>query len=325
MFTQFIETIGKYKKVAVVSHVRPDGDCTGSQIALCKWLRKRGLEARAFNDDELPSNLSWLQESVTVEQPQAEDFSECDLIIMVDGNSPERFGFLGEWLREHKRPLWMVDHHPDPADLFDLSISRTDASSTAELIFRLYMEDDPELIDEETAKALYTGIITDTGSLQFESVTPETVESVAELLKRGSFRPNEVIEKIYSNRTPQQLKLLSLALHTIELFADNQLGVMFVTREMLSESGATPADCDGFVSYPLNIGGIKAAFLLKDFYDDGIRISLRSRSRLDVNRLARTFGGGGHKKAAGAWHQGPLKRAIGELVQEATKQMNEGI
>ncbi|TVQ65733.1 MAG: bifunctional oligoribonuclease/PAP phosphatase NrnA [Balneolaceae bacterium] len=324
MFESFLENIGNYKQVGVVSHVRPDGDCTGSQIALCRWLRSRGIEARAFNDDELPDNLIWLQKSVVVEKPSASDYSECDLIILVDGNAPHRFGLLGDWLKEHDTPLWMIDHHPDPEDRFELSISQTDASSTAEMIFNLFMEDDPNLIDEETAKALYTGIITDTGSLQFESVTPATVEAVAELLRRGQFRPNEVIERIYSNRTPEQLRLLSRALHTIELHADNQLSVMTVTREMLSETGASPADCDGFVSYPLNMAGIKAAFLLKDFYDDGIRISLRSRSSLDVNQIARNFGGGGHKKAAGAWHSGPPETTVKELVGAAITQLKAG-
>lgn len=323
MFEEFIEKIGRYKRVGVVSHLRPDGDCTGSQIALCKWLRSRGLQARAFNDDILPDNLTWMQESVVIEKPEFGDFEECDLIILVDGNAPQRFGLLQEWLEEQSRPLWMIDHHPDPEDKFEVAVSVTEASSTAELVYRLFQESDPGQLDPESAKALYTGIITDTGSLQFESVTPATVEAVAELLRTGQFRPNEVIEKIYANRTPQQLKLLGMALDTIEQFADNQLGVMVVTGEMLAKSGATPSDCDGFVSYPLNMKGVKAAFLLKDFYEDGIRISLRSRSHIDVNRIARKFGGGGHKKAAGAWHVGPADKAVEELVREATSQLNE--
>ena len=219
--------------------------------------------------------------------------------------------------------MWMIDHHPNPADEFDIAISVDDVSSTCELIYGLYEEHNPDQIDSVVAKALYTGIITDTGSLQFESVSPRTVAIVADLLERGNFRPNEVVEVIYSNKTLPQMRLLSMSLETIQLFEDNQIAVMSVTQEMLEETGTTNADCEGFVSYPLSIANIKAAVLVKDFYDEGIRISLRSRSAVDVNVWARQLGGGGHRKAAGAWHEGPREKAIEEIVKIGAKQLKD--
>tara|TARA_R100001143_G_C3361295_1_gene136439 strand:+ start:2513 stop:3502 length:990 start_codon:yes stop_codon:yes gene_type:complete len=324
MFKEFLKKIKSLNpsiRIGVLSHIRPDGDCIGSQIALCRWLQLQGFEVSAFNDDEVPENLEWLQKNVTIEKPDHEKLDSCELFILVDGNATHRFGSFEEWFKGKKQPVWVIDHHPDPEPIFEITISETGASSTCELIYELYAQDDLSRIDPEIAKALYTGIITDTGSLQFESVTPKTVEITADLLRKGDFKPNEVIERIYSNKSIEQMKLLSASLETIRLFNNNQIAVMYVTEEMLNNSGATFSDCDGFVNYPLSIGGVKAAILMKDQGSEGIRMSLRSKSDLDVNIWARNFGGGGHKKAAGAWHSGPIEIAIKEVVNEGANQL----
>lgn len=326
MFKEFLKTIKSIRptsKIGVLSHIRPDGDCIGSQIALCRWLQLEGFEVTAFNDDEVPENLEWLQKKVLIEKPDQEKLDTCELFILVDGNATHRFGSFDEWYKDKKQPVWVIDHHPDPESIFEIAISETDASSTCELVYELFAQDDLSRIDSEIAMALYTGIITDTGSLQFESVTPRTVEITADLLRKGKFKPNEVIEKIFSNKSIEQMKLLSSALETIRLFENNQIAVMYVTEEMLSKSGATFSDCDGFVNYPLSIGCVKAAILMKDQEGEGIRMSLRSRSELDVNVWARNFGGGGHKKAAGAWHAGPLEKAINEVVEIGANQLKK--
>jgi phosphoesterase RecJ-like protein len=304
-----------------LSHIRPDGDCLGSQIALCRWLQLRGFTTTAFNDDDIPENLEWLQNQVTIEKPDEKKLSACDLFILVDGNAIHRFGSFEEWYKGKKQSVWVIDHHPDPDSIFEVIVSETTVSSTCEMIYELYEQHDLSYIDSEIAKALYTGIITDTGSLQFESVTPRTVEITADLLRKGQFKPNEVIERIYSNKSLEQMKLLSGALDTIQLFKNNQIAVMYVTEEMVTKSGADFSDCDGFVNYPLSISGVKAAILMKDKGNDGIRMSLRSRSELDVNVWARNFSGGGHKKAAGAWHPGPLDLAIKEVTAIGAKQL----
>jgi len=321
MFKEFIENVKSYSKIGVFSHIRPDGDCIGAQVALCIWLEKNGLDAVAFNDDDISPDLYWLTDYFPIQKATEAQTGECGLFIVVDGNAPHRFGTYTQWQEKNRRPVFMIDHHPYPEDEFDLSISVDDASSTCELIFNLYKEHDISQIDEDVAKALYTGLITDTGSLQFDSVKPETMEAAAELLRRGDFKPNEVAEKVFSNQTQSQLKLLSRALGTIELFENNQIAVMAVTKAMLDDTGTTNADTNGFVNYPLSISGIKAAVLLKDLDDDGIKMSLRSKSQVDVNIWARELGGGGHKKAAGAWHKGPLKKAIKDTVEIGTKQL----
>jgi bifunctional oligoribonuclease and PAP phosphatase NrnA len=323
MYSEFLKDLKKYNHIGVFSHIRPDGDCIGSQVALCRWLETNGFTAYAFNDDPVPQNLQWLCHYYPIHVPAEEELAKCDMFILLDGNAAHRFGSFEQWQKKHHPFTIMIDHHPDPDNDFDLSISVDDASSTCELIYNLYAEYDKDQIDEGTAKALYTGIITDTGSLQYDSVTPETMEAAADLLRYGSFKPNEVAEQVFSNKTIEQFHLLSLAMSTIQLFENNQIAVMSVTQEMLDKTGTTNADCEGFVSYPLSIQGIKAALLIKDLSDEGIKMSLRSRSEIDVNQWARELGGGGHKKAAGAWHEGPLEIAIREAVEIGAKQLKK--
>jgi bifunctional oligoribonuclease and PAP phosphatase NrnA len=323
MFKEFIKKIKKYKRIGVVSHIRPDGDCIGSQVGLSIWLEKNGFEVDAYNDDDVPVNLEWLTEYYPIQSLDIEKIKECDLIILVDGNALHRFSHINNWTSDLDVPFWMIDHHPDPNDEFDLQVSVPGASSTCELIYNLYYESDIEQLEKSAAMALYTGIITDTGSLQFDSVTPKTLEAVADILRRGDFKPNVVAEQVFSTKTESQYKLLSLALGTIQLHESNQIATMYVTQEMLEETQTTNSDTEGFVNYPLSIAGVKAAVLLKDLAEEGVKMSLRSRSNVDVNVWARELDGGGHQKAAGAWHPGPLEKTIEDVISIGKKQLNQ--
>lgn len=324
MFRKFIEQVTKFDCVGVFSHIRPDGDCIGAQVALARWLEKNGVRAMAFNDNQVPQNLEWLTDFYPVGIPDEELTAQCDAFVVVDGNAPHRFGSYETYQDNYPRPSFMIDHHPDPElAAFDISISVDKASSTCELVYKLFREHDITQIDADIAMALYTGVITDTGSLQFDSVTPETMEIAADLLRRGGFRPNEITDRVFSNKSPQQLKLLSLALDSIRLYENNQIAIMYVTQEMLRRTHTTNEDCEGLVNYPLSIAGIKAAVLLKDIDGHGIKMSLRSRSEVDVNEWAKDLDGGGHKKAAGGFHPGPLESAISEVVKIGVRQLKK--
>jgi phosphoesterase RecJ-like protein len=321
MFEELVAKLKSHRTVGVYSHIRPDGDCIGAQIATCLWLKQNGIRAFAFNDDSVPLNLQWLAEYFPIVHPDKGLLNECDAFILLDGNSPSRFGSYSDYIQAKPRPTYMIDHHPDPHDGFDFSISVEEASSTCELIFHLYLQNDVSQITPSIAKALYTGILTDTGSLQYDSVTPETMNICSELLRLGKFRPNDVAERVFSNKTLNQLHLLSMAMGTITLHTDNQIATMYVTSEMLEETNTTNDDCEGFVAYPLSVTGIKAAVLFKDL-GEGVKMSLRSKSNdVDVNKWAREIGGGGHKKASGAWHPGPLEAAIEDVVSIGSKQL----
>ncbi|HET8865342.1 MAG TPA: bifunctional oligoribonuclease/PAP phosphatase NrnA [Gracilimonas sp.] len=320
MFKDFISEILTHKKVAVFSHLRPDGDCLGSQVALSLWLQKNGVEVTAFNEHDIPENMKWLEKFFPISKPSQDQLQNFDAFAVVDGNALHRFGELAESLESAGKPIFMIDHHPDPDDIFEEFVSVVSASSTCELIYKLYAEHDAEQIDEEAAKAMYLGLVTDTGSFQFDSVKPATMHAAADLLERGNFTPNEITERIYASRPLRQLKLLSLALETIQLHANGQVSTIAITQEMFDKTGCTNEDTEGFVQYPLSIEGVKACVLFRED-GDRIKLSLRSQSDIDVNKWARKFNGGGHQKAAGAWHEGPLDKAIKEVIGAGTEQL----
>jgi phosphoesterase RecJ-like protein len=320
MYKEFIEKITRHQRIAVFSHVRPDGDCLGSQVAFCLWLQKNGINATAFNEDDPSDNLAWITDFFPLEKPSETRLSEFDAFVILDGNALHRFGPVAETIADTGKPIYMIDHHPQPDDIFEAGISRTDYSSTAELVYELYAEHDISQIDTPAAKAMYVGIVTDTGSYQFDSVTPNTLRAGAELLKRGNFKPNEVVEKVYATKTLNQLQLLSKALDTITLHANQQIASICVTKAMFEDTNTQKEDTEGFVSYPLSISGVKACILFRED-DDRIKISLRSRSNIDVNAWARQINGGGHKKAAAGWHVGPLEQAIKDVLAIGEQQL----
>lgn len=321
MFKNFISKILSYQKVAVFSHLRPDGDCLGSQVALSLWLQKNGIEVTAFNEDDVPGNMEWLEGFFPISKPSKDKLDEFDAFIVVDGNALHRFGVAAESLKDLEKPIFMIDHHPDPDDIFEEFVSKVSASSTCELIYHLYAEHDVNQIDEHAAKAMYLGLVTDTGSFQFDSVKPGTMHAAADLLKRGEFTPNEITERIYASRPLRQLKLLSMALDTIELHANGLISTICITRKMFTETGCTSEDTEGFVQYPLSVEGVKACVLFRED-GDRVKLSLRSQSDdIDVNKWARSFNGGGHQKAAGAWHEGPLKKALNDVISAGIEQL----
>ena len=321
MYKKFIEELLSHKKIAVFSHIRPDGDCLGSQIAICQWLFKNGVKAEAFNEDPINANLKWMLPYFPVNQPDIHALDQYDAFLFMDGNALHRFGMAAEKAGTLSKPLYMIDHHPEPEPIFKDFISDTEASSTCELVYRMIEEQDINQIDESIAKPLYTGIVTDTGSFQFSSVKPSTLKAGAELLARGNFTPDTVVEEIYSSKKMNQLRLLGMSLETISLHADQQIATMYVTQQMLSETGTTNEDTEGFVSYPLSIEGVKACVFFREVDDHVVKMSLRSRSEIDVNKWARQLNGGGHKKASGAKYVGSLKDAIRDTIEIGTQQI----
>lgn len=321
MYQSFADKLLSHKHIGVFSHLRPDGDCLGSQIGLCRWLVKNGVKAEAFNEDTVSANLLWLTDYFEISKPSTEDLSAYDAFVFVDGNALHRFGTVAEEVSKLGKPLYMIDHHPDPEPIFTDSISDTAASSTCELVYLIIKTHNPQKIDEGISKALYAGLMTDTGSFQFESVRPVTMRVAADLLEKGEFRPNEVAEKIYSVRTMNQLRLMGMALETIQLHANQQIATMYVTRAMFEETGTSNEDTEGLVQYPLSIEGVKACVFFREEEDGKIKMSLRSRSEIDVNQWARKLHGGGHKKASGARFEGTMEEAIKETLKIGMEQL----
>lgn len=300
-----------HQRIAIFSHIRPDGDCLGAQFGLADWLRSLGKVVYCFNEDPIPAYLCFLSDYTESSLLPSDAYHkhQIDALLVVDGNKAERFGQIFEQiLSQNTLPLYCLDHHPDVPDIYDAQYTRTDMSSSCEMVYHL-IECHPEGASKLTkgaAKCLYTGITTDTGSHAFDSVSAQTLRASAHLMEIGQFRPNEIHEKLYSSRKMNEIRLLGLALNTLQTHFDGQIATIEVRKDFYEQTQTLPEDTEGIVNYALSIEGVKAAIFFKEVEED-IKMSLRSKSDLDVNAWGKQLNGGGHKKAAGAKLQGSLE------------------
>jgi phosphoesterase RecJ-like protein len=302
--------------VAVISHIKPDGDCIGAQVALCRWLESFGIQYTAFNEDPVPGNLQWLTRETPVQPLLPDSLKGFAAAVLLDGNALKRFSRdPGTTFAAADLVTVMIDHHPEPDAGFTHAYSQTDASSTCEMIWDVYRQTGTERIDPTTARALFTGLLTDTGSFQFDSVTPDTLSAAADILRLGDFGPSEVAEQVFASRTLATQRLMGHVLSGLELYENGRISVIALPFDTLSQFETLgEVDTDGFVNQALNIEGVDAALFFKETAPEEIKISLRSKSDIDVNRWARQLDGGGHRKAAGASYRGTLRDAIQDTL-----------
>lgn len=316
--------IRENERFFVTTHLSPDGDALGSQIALGSFLEKLGKSVAMINSDELPYSLDWMPGADRVEVfdsslDQHEALAEADVVFVLDTNDEERLGRLGSMVREASATTVLIDHHLEPEQWFDVQFVRNTAAATGELIYEIIERIDPDLIDREIATGLYTAIMTDTGSFRYSSVTPRLHRVIADVLERGDIQPAPIHETIYDRKSMPGLRLLGRMLNRIRLRYNGQLGYSVVTQRMVEDTGATWDDKKGFVNYVLSIEGVKAALLFSET-DDGAKISFRSEADVRVDEWARHFDGGGHRNAAGAYVKGPSFEEVIERVIDAASQ-----
>lgn len=321
MSPTFLSNLHAKQSFCLVTHIRPDGDAIGSQLAMGLYLAKLGKSVRMINSDPIPDNMGWLPEVSRIEVfdgslDQREAFNDADAIIVMDANSSNRLGDVAPLIKNTFAPKYLIDHHTNPESWFDDAYARDTASSTGELVYELIeVSEDLELLDESIASALYAAIVTDTGSFKFSSVTPALHRVVAEIIDRGQINPTAIHTAIYDTRSHASLRLLSRALATITLKYNGQVGYMVIAQRMLRELQADSDETEGFVNYVLSIDSVKAGLMFLETAK-GTKVSFRSIDDVHVNGWAQAFGGGGHRNASGAFIKKPLEKTI-EMVMEA--------
>ncbi len=321
MLDRFRDTLLAIDDLVLTTHQRPDGDAIGSEIGLARYLARLGKQVTILNADLPPGNLDWLAEpnAVTLYRGTIEQRARvvnAGGVVVVDTNAAHRLGDLARPIQQCLGPKLLIDHHPDPETWFDDQYVVSSASSTGELIYELIVGHDPDLIDKDTAVALYTAIMTDTGSFRFNSVTPRVHEIIADLLRRGDFNPEPVHLAIYNNRPLSTLRLLGYALESVRLSYGGKVGTMVVTQRMLQRARAGIDETEGFVDYVLSIEGVEVAVIFLDLRRN-VKASFRSSGSVAVNAWARHFGGGGHRNAAGAYMEGTIDQLVDEVIAAA--------
>ena len=319
----FVGIINSCQSFVLTCHTNPDGDALGSTLALCKVLNNIGKKATVVTPDLAPSFYSWMPGFKTLRTYERETeecntlIDEADAIFVMDYNDLKRVKTLGEKLASAEgKHLIMIDHHLDPVIEPEVKFSFPESAATCELVYCILkaaqMDD---AIDIEVAQNIYTGIMTDTGGLSYNSSNPDLYISVAELLRKGIDKPT-IHEKIFNNKTIRRLKLLGYTLsHKLHRIEKYPLTIMTLTAKELEQYNYNTGDTEGFVNYPLQVKDVIAtAFIMER--PDGVKISMRSKGDFPVNDfLAQQFSGGGHKNAAGANFDGPIEDAIEQYTK----------
>ncbi|HHP51410.1 MAG TPA: bifunctional oligoribonuclease/PAP phosphatase NrnA [Moorella mulderi] len=300
--------------VGILSHDLPDGDCLGSSLALALALRARGARVVVINADPVPEAFRFLPGQDTIVSGK-EIESPPPILVVLDSADLQRPGEGMEHLLASARIIINIDHHVSNTRFGHLNLVDVQASATAQLVYRLLKEMGLP-ISGEIATCLYTGLVTDTGSFQYENTTPEALRLAAELMELGADVAT-IREYLWERKPLASLKLLSLVLPTLNLAYGGEVAWMVVSQESLEKAGAGPEHVEGLVNYPRSLAGVEVAFLFRELSPRMVKVSLRSKKRVDVNRIASLFGGGGHRRAAGCVVEGSLEEVIPRVVAAA--------
>lgn len=302
-FERFRAFFDAHTDFALFSHENPDGDAIGSSLGLAWALRDMGRGAVVINESPLPANLTFLPGAETVRLPAA--FTNTfDAVIVIDCASLERLGPNAARLVAPGAAIACIDHHVGNAGFGDPRLVVPEASATAELVHDL-LDACQVPLTPETAQCLYTGLASDTGGFRFQNTTPKALRLAARLVDHGA-KPSQVADWLYARKTAGSLRILGLALASLESRADGQVSAMTVSRGMFDRAEASAEDADGIVQYAKSLTGARVGVLFQEFAPGQVRISFRSDGTVDVNELAGRFGGGGHRVAAGARMDGDL-------------------
>ena len=322
------------ENVILSTHMNPDGDGLGSQLAMAHYLESHGKTATILNPSPVPEDLHFMMEYADFRHYDRENHNNylamADLAIILDIGDFGRLGYLGEDLLECKMKTISIDHHPhEEPNGFSHSMHDVSACATGYLIYDfLKFANGSDLnISENVANGLYIALMTDTGSFRFNNTDADAHEMASELIRSG-VKPYDLYRQVYESMPIEKVKLLGAVLEDIHLSAAGRLAWFTVTREMIQDAGASSGHVGGFTDTVRSVKGVEVAVMIHEIADNKTRLNFRSKGKVKIGDLARQFGGGGHEFAAGAVVKQTLSTTreaiIPATVSEIEKQLGKG-
>ena len=301
-FIKLREILTENTSFLITTHVNPDADAIGSEIALYFILKNLGKTAYIVNYSSTPYNLQFLDTDKKIEtydeQKHSELFNKADVLVAVDYNRSDRIVKMQQKFIQSQKIKICIDHHQGPENFTDHFFLDMSYTASGQIIYDLIKKTGIVKLTKETALPIYAAIMTDTGSFRFERTTPEIHRIAAELLEYG-VDPTSVFDKIYDQSKFGKIKLLGKALNSLQLYGENnEIAYMVLTRDMFNSTKAEEHDTDGFVNFSLSVENVRIGLLFIEL-NEGFKVSFRSKGQIPVNKLAQEFGGGGHTNAAG--------------------------
>nr|WP_296091593.1 DHH family phosphoesterase [uncultured Dorea sp.] len=305
--------------IAIGGHVRPDGDCVGSCVGLGQYIRENYSDKTVdIYLKDIPESFHFLKGTETILESVADKEKEYDLFIALDCGDTGRLDY-SKPLLDHAKHTFCVDHHISNIGFADVNHIVAEASSTSELVYGLL---DEEKISKNVAEALYLGIVHDTGVFQYSCAGPETFRVAAKLLEKEIDGP-KIIEDTFYAKSYAQNQVMGRALMESILFLNGVGIASFIRKNVMDFYGVVPKDLEGIVSQLRVTEGVEVAVFMYELKQNEFKVSLRSKSELDVSKIAQYFGGGGHKKAAGFTMAGTPFDVLNNLSEQIEEQLEK--
>ena len=314
------------QRVCLTTHVNPDGDGLGSEAGLLQLLREQGVTAVVTNPTPTPSRFDFLFSGLPGADRSGQavvELRRADLIVVLDISDVSRLGMLADTVAQRGVPVACIDHHvssgalPDGPRYVDQS-----AAATAELVWEIAAANG-WAISADAARALYVGILTDTGGFRFSNTRPRTLRVAAELLEVGC-DPEAIYLEVYAKSPEGRPRLIGEALQTLVVEPEAGLAWVTIPPGAMERHNVTADDLEGVVEFPRSIAGVRMALLFRELNQGRVKVSLRSIGDVDVAEFAREFGGGGHTKAAGLSLQGSMAEVQRTVLEAARMYLNGG-
>ena len=326
--TVFKGLIEDAKRILISTHVQPDGDGLGTEVALFHYLKRARKSVRIYNPDPLPKRYRFLDPKgeILLGPGEVELWDHFDLWIIVDTNDPRRLGPLWNELPLRAKKIVFLDHHPDimpPEQLYyppnAMVVSDTRSSSIGELLYQLFKELDLTKINADMALGLYVSVMTDTNSFRYARTTPESHQIAAETIALG-VNPEEVYQAIYSSKDLSHVQLLGLLLQNTKLSKSGKLAWMELKLDLRKKFKATADDTMSFLNILLVLKDAEVVCIFRE-EDDGemTRVSIKSKGHIVINKVAMELGGGGHDYAAGLALGVPFNQVVETVTSRLEK------
>ncbi len=302
------------RKILIVTHVNPDGDATGSSLALSRILKGMGKDVTLYCRDPFPFNFTFLKgSSGVVHHIPEEDF---EMVFFLDTGNPDRVGDeMVDFLKTNGRKKILMDHHvpySHPSTHYDHYFLDENAAATAVIVYR-FMESNKIPMDREIAECLYAAIMSDTGGMRYDNSDREAFSIMAGLVEY--VEPGKISSQIWDNAPIEQLRFLSEVIGEMKILCGGRAAAILLTTEQYNRFGLKPDHTDGFINYARSVAGVRVAARFRQIGKNSYKVSLRSDGFIDAASVSNSFGGGGHRNAAGFVFNGTYEEGL-TLIEE---------
>lgn len=329
-FARFRQYLEGAKRILISTHTLPDGDGLGAEAALFHYLKRGRKACRVYNPDPLPKRYRFLDPKATIllGPGEVEMWDTADLWIIVDTNDPRRLGKVWQEMSLRAKKIVFLDHHPETqSDQIQypphaMLLSDPEASSIGEMLHHLFGELGLAKMNNDVALGMYVSVMTDTNSFRYSRTTPFAHRIAAEMIENG-VNPEEVYQNIYSSKELSHLQLLGTMLQNVKIAQGSKVAWLEMSLELRKKHQASADDTQSFLNLLLLLKDAEVVCFFREEDDHSIRVSIKSKGRVIINKIAMEFGGGGHEFAAGVAIRQPMDKAVQAVISKLDAQVQQ--